>query len=595
MLLENRLFHDTVFSLGSTVALLMFFGPLYSINSAADQPAGFLMTPGQRKEIDQAAIDLPADKLKPRREQFYSDLTGWLVSRSPLPRDEEERRTAASHQALVDCAAKVDPPVSVYQALEKLTDALPLHMQPLIDDYSVTVFETDEFISESVGEPFIHLAAKFVRACDSDAAGQDRLAFAIAHELGHICRKHCRSRHQLLWFKDLADNGSRIGLSSERIAKAIAERTRNTGKRIQFVATLEEDFDADLFAIHLCRNAGFDIENGIDVVRKVAAETDAETTRNRMLQRLRAMRNDLDGRVDHPEYGLFRVDVQTGKLTRIADQELATVNSATVCLHGMESNLATLKPMFQALGNSIPGKPVFGLQYPSDASLSRIGEFFHKELARTGANTADYDFIAHSAGGLVIRYLLELKRRPVRRAVFVATPHFGSDLSKLRPLLEAKQFFSSLRLGYGDAVEKVIADGRGQITWDLQPDSLFLQFLNRATNPREVDRYHVINGRAMSALKGMLLKTAVAAVRETIERTAFRSANAPGPLRRGVREWVSELDIPAEIVRGDLAVSLDRSTLEDVASETTFEHTHTKLPDEPDVLSHIIDILNWSQ
>ena len=303
---------------------------------------------------------------------------------------------------------------------------------------------------------------------------------------------------------------------------------------------------------------------------------------------------DIDGRVyqHKTEYGLFEYDRATQQMTIVGDGALLGVERAVVCIHGMESSLAKFDALLSSFAKTLPADVrLLGFQYPGDGSLSCMGRFITNEMERTSASTENFDFVCHSAGGLIVRYYGEVEQKMVGRVVMIATPHFGSDLSQLRPLLEAKQFFGNLRLGYNDAVEKAITDGKGQISLDLQPYSLFLSYLNRPANARSPERYYLVSGRALSPLKGLLLQTSVVAVRKTLQRVLFNQAEA-GTLRRGIHEWIDRIHLPAEITRGDLAVSLDSASLEDVADHQTFDATHSDLPSDPAVVKHVVGLIN---
>ena len=96
---------------------------------------------------------------------------------------------------------------------------------------------------------------------------------------------------------------------------------------------------------------------------------------------------------------------------------------------------------------------LFVFQYPNDDSLARSGRSLEPELRRVFASAAQTDFVCHSAGGLVFRYYAETRGGEFRRAIFLGTPHGGSNLARLRRLLEAVQFVGDLKLGYDQALQ----------------------------------------------------------------------------------------------------------------------------------------------
>ena len=55
-------------------------------------------------------------------------------------------------------------------------------------------------------------------------------------------------------------------------AKRFLKNLRGIGAILEYAYSREDDFYADLFAVHLCRNAGFNVENGLDVIRRQAVD-----------------------------------------------------------------------------------------------------------------------------------------------------------------------------------------------------------------------------------------------------------------------------------------------------------------------------------
>jgi hypothetical protein len=119
---------------------------------------------------------------------------------------------------------------------------------------------------------------------------------------------------------------------------------------------------------------------------------------------------------------------------------------------------------------------------------------------------------------LVFRDYAEVENGTFHRAYFLGTPHRGSDLASLRSLLEASQFIGDLKLGYDGALQKAILDGHGQISIDLQPDSLFLSHLNASRDNLNRERYVIYRGQVFSRTRVVVLKAAVDAARASLER-----------------------------------------------------------------------------
>jgi hypothetical protein len=153
-------------------------------------------------------------------------------------------------------------------------------------------------------------------------------------------------------------------------------------------------------------------------------------------------------------------------------------------VNGVEIARADPRVIYLPLMNRLAADPaggnfrILGFQYPNDESLARSGKFLKREMLRVCAAAKHVDFVCHSAGGLVFRQYAEVEGGEFHHVYFQGTPHYGSDLAALRSLLEATQFLSDLKLGYDGALQQAILDGHGQMSYDLQPDSLFLRQLN---------------------------------------------------------------------------------------------------------------------
>jgi hypothetical protein len=257
----------------------------------------------------------------------------------------------------------------------------------------------------------------------------------------------------------------------------------------------------------------------------------------------------------------------------------------------MEGNGLTYLPLMQhrAADDSAAGVPLLVFQYPNDQSLARSGEFLQSELARVCGNCRNVDFVCHSAGGLVFRYYAEVRGGVFRKAVFHGTPHGGSDLARLRSLLEASQFVGNLKLGYPESLQQTLQDGNGQITYDLHPDSLFLRFLDRHDKP--LNRYYVFRGRVLRTGQAIALEAAATVSRELLRQQIDREVDSEF-LRRLAVHYAEYLRIPPEIGSGDLAVSFENAHLKGAAEVHDSRHNHLTIKMRPDVLRETTRILS---
>jgi pimeloyl-ACP methyl ester carboxylesterase len=387
-----------------------------------------------------------------------------------------------------------------------------------------------------------------------------------------------------------------------RLRRLVAASVRRAGDWIAFLYSREQDYEADLFAIHLCRNAGFDLEAALDVPRLWTRRDETASgspilgailEHNRStppLERLKRLRHEVDGVLVGDAYGLRRFDPVLSEFVPAGECTLPAGRHGVVFIHGMGSRLETFVPLAELLDErgADDRLVLFGFQYPGDASLARVGQALTRELAAFGNDAERLDFICHSAGGLAFRWYAEVDSGRFRQAVFLGTPHGGSNLAALRDFLEVQQFVADLRLGMREAIENVAADGDGQIGDDLQPDSLFLRYLDRGRP--DVDRYAIFRGRRHEGRRVLLLRASTGALRSALRRAAADSFQL-GPFEDATDRWIDRLEVPDEILRGDLAVSLDSAALEGVERIETVRVSHHKLQRHPEVMDAVAEMV----
>lgn len=608
---------------------------------ASAGPVSF--TTEQRQRIDEGALWGPREKRNVAQVEAYGSALKWLLARTPIPIEEEELRTARKAEELQSKFKTSEPPAAALEVFTKLVDSLPSPMRPKGREFTLTVADLPDADAFTPGVGRLYVSANFLKsALEDDCSGKDQLAFALAHELGHLALGHARRVYQRAWLneqlkKDLAaskktkdtddpgqprENKGAEPPDKERkreAARRILDDLAGVGMILEHVYTREEQFQADLFAIHLCRNAGFNLENCLDLLRGQAVKEDAALLEEHpprvgippvisevqpatsgeqltlagaptAMQRLRRLRLELDGRIYGEEFGLFEFDSVKQSLRRAADRAAQDADRVIVCVHGMESNLKVYLPFMRRLaGNPSSSKfKILGFQYPNDESLARSGKFLRNEFERVGVPAKNVDFVCHSAGGLVVRHCVEVEGGAFHRIYFQGTPHRGSDLASLRALLEMTQFIGDINLGYDAALQKAILDGHGQISIDLTPESLFLTHLNAPRGNLSRDRYEIYRGQAASRARVVLLRGAVEAARAALER-AIR--NEGSTAARFGRAGIEKLVLPAEIVNGDMAVTLESATLDGVAAVYTHSLRHTELPHDSAVIEHLVKLL----
>src|SRR4029450_5275827 len=97
------------------------------------------------------------------------------------------------------------------------------------------------------------------------------LAFLLADEIGHVARLHCRRGYQLQKLQDEAQRGISLNVDDKTLKIILQTSIDPTARFLTFLYTPGQHFEADLFALHLCRNAGFDADDATDAVRWLGA------------------------------------------------------------------------------------------------------------------------------------------------------------------------------------------------------------------------------------------------------------------------------------------------------------------------------------
>lgn len=586
-----------------------------SVTWAANTPIGPAdLTAEVRARIDSLAESLPIERLAAQKIDFHGNVVAWMISRTPLSPDEEVLQATATRAALLKSHQTVRTPDEALRVLGRLVDEVPPHLKPQPVRFSLTVLDVPQFNAFAIGGGELFITAPYLQSLlEAGDRGHDMLAFVLAHEIGHTALGHCRRGYQWLAIEDALKSGLERRVDRELLRKALQTTLAPAGVLGKFLYSREQEYEADLFALHLCRNAGVPEEHVLDGVRLLCLLTypqlrtdpdfvpDPQGDRSRLayylsshpnpLRRLRRLRRELSGEPDLAAgCGLLLFDAPSESFSRCADASIAAGGRAIVFVHGMEGDGSSYSLLLKRLAaaESAAGIPLLVLQYPNDQSLARSGEFLRAELKRVCGNCRNVDFVCHSAGGLVFRFYAEVRRGEFRRAVFHGTPHGGSDLARLRSLLEVSQLVGDLKLGYPESLQNSLRDGHGQITHDLHPDSLFLRYLDRHDRP--ADRYYVFRGRVLRTAQAAALRVTVATSRELLRREIAREIESPF-LRRAADHYANQLSLPEEIANGDLAVSFESAALKGAAEVHDSRRSHLSLKGDPDVVRETVRII----
>ena len=540
----------------------------------------------QRAQVDALALKLPPDAVRKRTRERFRDIKSWLTQRAPLPLSTELQRVRETHKQILTHSKTVELTDSTQNVLARLLDILPTRMTPEAGQFELYLLKRDDWVAASAGQNTLYLSTGALeRICSEPSGSDDRLAFILAREIASSCLRHCRSWYQSEWAAAF------VRTEKQEREFARIESDDFTGTVLDRKSTAAETYAEDLFALHLCRQAGFKVNTMLDVLRQevlaeaaeLPDEPDSLGGTRTPLRRHRRLLMELRGIVSNEGCGLQRYD---GKWKPVGDSDLADTKRAVILLHGLSSDMSAFDGMVTSLRSAIPDSvAILGLTYPDTDSLYRSSMFLIHELARTGAKPEEFDFVCHSAGGLVFRQAAELHGLGFRTATLIGTPNRGSDLASLRPLLEAQEFFGALKGGMSSSVAGAVEDESAQMVRDLEPRSLFLSELNNTSPPNVRSRYNIVRGQALTARKALLLALGVGTARAGLRKLAESSFEKER--KESALGWISRLRIPEEVRGGDMAVTLTSATTSDAAEVLTVPTAHTKLPEDPQVIDFV--------
>lgn len=563
-----------------------------------------VVTPQLRQQVDNLARQLPRERLAREAVSWTGDLTGWLVKKMHFSPEEEVQISDRVHQALVAANQVVPTESRLIQISQDLEKHIPQQLLPPKQKFEITVFDDEKSSVFASGGGHLYITTG---ALKNYGIHESAIAFLLAHEMGHVCRKHAHEGYRYLLLEENRDLGILGNLGGDRYREFFQTIVRKTDDVIQFAYNERQDLQADLFAIHLCRNAGLDTNECLDSLRlqvidtspdwrndardgsldveELPAQIDLASTL--LLRRLQNLRNELDGVFpENSEYGLMKYNSGNERFEDL--EQAVTATKAVIFIHGMESELAHFEELLHAASN-IPGNPqILGFQFPNDGSLSRAATRLKHDVQRSIPEGTPVHFVCHSAGGLVCRFYQEVLSGRAQSIVFLGTPQHGADLAKLRALIELKQLLTSFSFDIPQTLERAILDGDGQIAFDLQSNSLFLNHLNNQAAQR--DRYSIIRGRAMVESQARLLERGFSSGRRLASASLL-------PLRfsstgKRMIETLNGISIPEEITDGDMAVSLESAELDGVNSVQTVAMDHLKLIRDETVAAEVVKRLH---
>ncbi|HVS37254.1 MAG TPA: M48 family metalloprotease, partial [Gemmataceae bacterium] len=569
-----------------SLALVVAFWPS-AVHAAEPGTQPPTLTPSLRDRLDHAALRLPGVNLGGEIVRAVAEIPERLFPSDEVTPEAESRRAADAHGRLLDCRpASVTPPAA-QRVFDRLVAELPGRLKPAAFHYRLTVLDRPSREAFTVGGGQVYVTpAELDVLADADR-GEAALAFVLAEEIAHNALGHTRCA----WaWQDAVEGVVDYVPVSDARRFLIGALTAEPGR---FTCTAAQREEADCFALHLCRNADFDLDAALDSVRLAAVgrlgdKDDGQTTdiadEDGTLHRLRRLLMERDGLFgDDPRHGLFTCDRDTGRLIRCRDGQIGQGERPIIFAHGLRGADFAFADYLHAFAQDkgLAGRPLLVFRYPNNESLSRCGEFLVREMHRCVADPDKAIFVCHSAGGLVFRWYAEVRHGGFDRTIFLATPFGGTIMARLKILVDVGRFFMDLPHGVDFALADEFQEGHGEIAHDLAPDSLFLRRLGR--EKPLVEKYQIFYGQLCDNWQGVQYQVEFALAMQYLKDLV--AAVAPFPTwQPPVRRFVGSLTLPEEIAHGDLAVSAASAKLAGVKKATSVPLMHESFRTDPEMI-----------
>jgi pimeloyl-ACP methyl ester carboxylesterase/Zn-dependent protease with chaperone function len=602
MPLSFRLFLPLLALLGSTPA-----------RGAAPGTAPQPLTRAERLRLDRVASRQPLETVFQEGVNLAGNAPAWLLAHLTLSPEEEARLARSWHADLARRRKVAAAPESSSRLLARLAKQLPRRLSPGAFRYTLGVVDRSDHAAFTPGGGRIYLTRPLLDRLRADRErGEAALAFLLAREVAHTALLHCRRGWQRVQIEEEIRKGLHAKLDAGLLRDALGTGVRNAGQLVLFLYSRDQEYEADAFALDLCRNAGLPVDHAIDGMRLLAALRHPDAVRSDRyrpgqsklpstlayylspsadpLVRLRRLLMERDGLVEGEQFGLFRFDRSTGALSACGPGSVAPGERPVVFVHGMGGGKGSFRDCLLYFGErrELRSRALLVFRYPGNGSLALAGRFLLDRIRRVLRSPEEATFVCHSAGGLVFRYYAERLAGRFHRAVILGTPHAGSNLTDLKFLVDLARFSYDLTGGLANAVRRALPEGRGAIALDLQPDSLFLRHLGRS--PRLAGRYHIVYGEYLSAASVLALRSTFLGTRGLLGRWVLGSL-APAAWQAPGKRFLESLRLPEEVLQGDLVVSSSSAGLPGAGRTTRLAVGHLALVSDRQAMRQVLSSL----
>jgi pimeloyl-ACP methyl ester carboxylesterase len=540
-----------------------------------------VISASRRERIDRLALDLPSEAVGDDAFSSITALPFWAVGL-------EDR--GPKKKALPGAPT----PAGAQRVFDRLIAELPPQQKHDAPHFRLAVLDLPDGPAFTTGGGIVCLARPTVESLLANKKrGEAALAFVLADEIGHVALGH--------YSRALAEKDAVAAVASFlpfRLPPTLLAEAPGP-----FSYTAAEREDADRFALHLCRNAGFDLDAVFDSIRLEAArELDedkgevqkvsyVEGDSSDALMRLKRLLMERDGLFDdETSYGLFLFDRRSGRLARCGSRQIGPSERPIVLVHGLRGNEWALGTylMFLRKQAEVADRPLLVFRYPNNESLSRCGQFLTREMRRVVVEPDKAVFVCHSAGGLVFRWYAEVRHGGFDRAVFLAVPHAGTRMAELKGFVDVGRFVLDLPAGFDQAMRNAFGEGDGEIARDLLPGSLFLRQLSREAPP--VRRYEVFYGQFFDWRQALELQAVFVVAKSFLEEAVADFVPFP-VLQERLTRLVAKAPLPEEITRGDFVVSARSARLPGVSRTTAFAAQHEAFRYDPEIMRRVLEAI----